>query len=112
MIEQFNRINRKVGANRMRLVAVTMGQMQFVIEGWGMFQFEADGTVKEIRELQVVETANSQWLGKLASGMVRDEDGNMLSRHEAFKRDAGEVVRKLDEFDRKMASDAPSSGRG
>jgi hypothetical protein len=75
MIDQLNRINNAIGANRMRVVEVTMGHIQFEILHWGMFCVWREGGLYEFINDDFHDTANSRWLHGVSLGKKRDDAG-------------------------------------
>lgn len=75
MIDQFNRINQAIGANRMRVVEVTMDYIQFEILNWGTFCVFDDGGLWEYIEHDYQDTQNARWLHGISLGKKRDDAG-------------------------------------
>ena len=81
MIEQFNRILRAHGSNRMELLEVNDGYIKFRIVGWASFLLRQDGRLQEQVEQAryggFAETDRSKWLHAISLGKKRDEEGSV-----------------------------------
>ena len=81
MIEQFNRINRALGANRVKLEEACGGYIIFEVVNWAAFRLRQDGSIKEryetVRYGGFQETARSRWLHAISLGKKRDDAGNI-----------------------------------
>jgi hypothetical protein len=75
MIDQFNRINQAIGANRMRVVDVYITYIQFEILNWGMFCVWSAGDLMECRNGGYSHTPNARWLHGISLGKKRDDAG-------------------------------------
>ena len=75
MIEQFNRINQAIGANRMRVVSVRSHDMQFEILHWGMFCMRNGHGLYELINGVFYDTPNARWLHGISLGKKRDDAG-------------------------------------
>ena len=75
MIDQFNRINQAIGANRMRVVEVDLDYIQFEILHWGMFCLFTHGGLWEWTKDKYHDTANARWLHGISLGKKRDDAG-------------------------------------
>lgn len=88
MIEQFNRINRAFGANRVRLSGFSDDQLLFFISCMGLFGIQRDGSIMEIYKNGLygtgvqfrTESARSKWLKSISLGEKRDDYGNLVDR--------------------------------
>ena len=75
MTEQFNRLNKKFGANQVSLIESNATSMRLRIGHFGDFWLFRNGGMLERADGRVFETANSRWLAAIANGGVRDESG-------------------------------------
>lgn len=81
MTDQFNRILRAFGANRVKLEDISEGHISFEVAGWATFRLRQDGSIKERYEKAryggYEETARSRWLHAISLGKKRDEEGRV-----------------------------------
>jgi spore germination protein YaaH len=90
MIDQFNRINRSFGANRMELIEATEDTILFRILNWGVFLIGSDGAVYEVTLIEfrycnftetgkhLFQSDRSNWLQSVSLGRKRDESGSII----------------------------------
>lgn len=79
MIEQFNRILKAFGSNRIELWEVDDSYIQFRIVGWGVFCVWEDDVLYEWIDSDYQVTENSRWLHAISQGKVRNDAGEMVT---------------------------------
>lgn len=84
MIEQFNRILRAFGANRVRIEDVNGGYIIFELVGLSAFRLNQDGKILERIEQARYGgweiTDRSRWLQAISEGKVRNDAGEMVTK--------------------------------
>lgn len=76
MAEQYNRIVKAFGANRVRLIGIKYGLWNFSIDGWAEFLLDDRGLTEWVGSARIT-TNRSQWLEAVSLGKKRDDEGNL-----------------------------------